>query len=320
MKILVTGASGHIGASLLTGIASDIEITGVDIADGSFQRENITRVQADLTDPDSAAEIFKGKPPDAIIHCAGIAHQKFGAVDAASYMRVNSEATENLARVAAEANPDLHFIFLSTISVYGENHPGQPVGEDALCSPSSDYAFSKLDAERRLIRLHEEGLFKKLTILRLAPVYDREFAFNLERRVFAPKKTAYLKFGDGEQEMSALAKPNLVELAEYLLKRQTGNREIEIMNVCDRSPYSFKEIIKTFKASGIYPARPTMTIPLPVVWSATRIAGSVLRDKRDWLHSCYDKLALNLIFDNSRMLQAGFKPGHTLDTVFTQRI
>jgi nucleoside-diphosphate-sugar epimerase len=35
-------------------------------------------------------------------------------------MRVNSEATENLARAASQVNPDVRFIFLSSVSVYGE--------------------------------------------------------------------------------------------------------------------------------------------------------------------------------------------------------
>jgi nucleoside-diphosphate-sugar epimerase len=96
-------------------------------------------------------------------------------------LKVNSEATENLARAAAMANPDLHFIFLSTISVYGENQIVQPVGEEAPCSPSSDYALSKFDATKRLIRLYEEGLLRKLTILRLAPVYDGECVLTLRR-------------------------------------------------------------------------------------------------------------------------------------------
>ena len=317
MNILITGAAGLIGGALCDRLSFD-RVTGVDIAGGSFKKANIVRVQADLTDSGSVNETCRGSTPDAVVHCAGIAHQKLGAVDAAAYMLVNSEATENLAGAAAATNPNVHFIFLSTISVYGENHPDRPVGEDALCSPSSDYAFSKLDGEKRLVRLFEKGLLRRLTILRLAPLYDREFAFNLERRVFAPKKIAYLKFGNGRQKMSVLARPNLVEFVAYLLKRPSGNREIEIMNVCDIKSYSFNEIIQTFKASEIYPVRPTMTIPLPIVWSATRVAGFLLRDKKDWLSSCYDKLALNLIFDNSKMIQTGFEPRHTLNTVFHQ--
>jgi nucleoside-diphosphate-sugar epimerase len=318
-NILITGSSGFIGRALCNQLASLNVITGLDLAENPSFNPSIVWIKFDLDDRNLIKSVCNNCSPDIVIHCAGIARQKIGAVDAAAYMRVNSEATENLAKAAAAVNHDLHFIFLSTISVYGESHAVQPVDEDAVCSPSSDYALSKLDAERRLLRLYEEGLFRRLTILRLAPVYDREWKLNLERRVFAPGKSAYLKFGSGEQKMSALARPNLVELIEHLLNRSSGSRGVEILNVCDMAPYSFKKIIQAFKASGVYPVRPTVTIPLPIVWSATRAAGIVLRGKRAWLHLCYDKLASNLVFDNSKMIQAGFEPRHTLKTIFHQR-
>lgn len=316
MKILITGAAGFIGFALCRRLSNN-NIAGIDVTCIPNGMPIIKWEKADLTDVNLVSSISKKYSPDIVIHCAGIAHQKIGAVDKATYINVNSEATENFAKAAAVNNPDLHFIFLSTISVYGEDHDIQPIGEDTACLPSSDYALSKLDAESRLVRLYGEGLFRKLTILRLAPVYNREWSFNLERRVFAPLKIAYLKFGKGTQRMSALARPNLVEFIEYLLQNTTNDRSIEIMNVCDIEPYSFNKIITIFKNSGIYPTKPIITMPLPIVWSATRIAGLVLRNKRDWLHSCYDKLASDLIFDNSKMIQTGFKPRHTLNSIFS---
>jgi len=315
-SIFVTGAMGFIGSAICRSLSTE-KIIGIDFVGGSHNNKIHLEV-IDLTDNKSVTRIYEKHSPDTVIHCAGIAHQKIGAFDAKTYLRVNSEATEKFAKAAAMSNPDLHFIFLSTISVYGENHLIQPISENTLCSPSSDYALSKLDAEKRLIRLYEEGLFRRLTILRLAPVYDREWNLNLERRIFAPGKIAYLKFGSGNQKMSALARPNLVEFIEYLLESPLDNRGIEILNVCDNEPYSFAEIIQAFKNSGTYPIRPIMTIPLPIVWSATRIAGLVLRNKKYWLHSCYAKLASDLVFDNSKMIQTGFKPRYSLKTIYSQ--
>jgi len=61
-----------------------------------------------------------------------IAHQKIGAVDSATYMRVNSEATENLAKAAGECNPDVCFVFFPSVSVYGEGGQGTGDGKDIL--------------------------------------------------------------------------------------------------------------------------------------------------------------------------------------------
>jgi nucleoside-diphosphate-sugar epimerase len=317
-SILITGAIGFIGSAMCDYLSS-YGVIGIDVRGGPLRNRKISWEEVDLTDPVSVAKIFKKYSPDVVIHCAGIAHQKIGTIDAKEYFRVNSEATENLLKVATAANPDLHFIFLSTISVYGENISDKPVSEDRVCSPSSDYALSKLDAEKRLIRLYEAGLCSKLTILRLAPVYDREWSSSLERRVFAPKKIVFFKVGAGKQKMSALARPNLVEFIAQLLKRSTINTGIEIMNVCDAEPYEFNKIINVFKTSELFSDCPTIRIPLPIIWLSTRMAGVFARNKKKWIHSFYDKLASSLVFDNSKMLQIGFKPRHTLETIFLKK-
>ena len=319
MRILISGAAGFIGSSLCSRLSSDNKVIEVDITQRVDKSGDINWEQADLTDCNSVAAICKKHSPDVVIHCAGIAHQKIGALDSAIYMRVNSETTENFARAAIKCKPDVCFIFLSSISVYGEDNLQTPVLEENTCQPSSDYAVSKLDAERRLIALFDAGIIRNLIILRLAPVYDREWSFNLDRRIFAPKKMAYLKFGTGRQKMSALARSNLVEFIQFLLKRHSKNTGLEITNVCDSDPYEFREIIQVFKKSSVYPNRPIIPVPLPAIWLATRMAGLILKNKKKWIHSAYNKLSSSLVFDNAKMLKTGFKPRHSLQTVFSQK-
>ena len=341
MNVLVTGANGFIGRALCSRLASDNKVVGIDITGPSDGALNIAWERTDLTDSDSVAAICEKYSPDVVIHCAGIAHQKIGTVGYATYMRLNSGATKNLAKAAAKSNPDVRFIFLSSVSVYGEENLGAPVSEGGRCQPSSDYALSKLDAERRLAALYDEGMIHRLIILRLAPVYDFDWSFNLDRRVLAPMGIAYIRFGSGSQRMSALARPNLVDFIEFLihtpveyaplsqvnstgrgfgrLKDSGTNGEkwnLKIYNVCDAESYEFNRIIKAFKKSGIRPNRPVISVPLSPVWIATRIAGALFSNKRNWLHSCYDKLALSLVFNNEKMLGTGFKPRHSLETVF----
>ncbi len=363
-NIIVTGAGGFIGSALCSRLSSDNKVIGVDKV-STASPESFVLEQIDLIDFDSVDAICEKYSPDIVIHCAGIAHQKIGAVDFAAYMRVNSEATENLAKAAAKSNPDVRFIFLSSVSVYGEgpqinpqitqitqnekdvSRKGDPqitqitrikrtktnnnaVDEGGKCWPSSDYAVSKLDAERRLIALFDVGEIHNLTILRLAPVYDREWSFNLDRRVLAPGKLAYLRFGSGLQRMSALARPNLVDFIDFLIHRfhrlsqitdkSTQQNNLQIFNVCDAESYEFNRIIEVFKNSGIHANRPAISVPLSLVWILTHMAGILFAKKRKWLHSCYDKLASSLVFDNTKMLKTGFKPKHSMETIFNPQI
>jgi hypothetical protein len=89
-----------------------------------------------------------------------------------------------------------------------------------------------------------------------------------------------------------------------------------LTNVCDSEPYEFNRIIKVFKKSGIRPNRPVFSVPLFPVRLGTRIAGLLVTDKREWIHSCYDKVAGDLVFSNKKMLDTGFTPLHNLESVF----
>ncbi|MBW1796051.1 MAG: NAD-dependent epimerase/dehydratase family protein [Deltaproteobacteria bacterium] len=321
MNILITGANGFIGKALCIRLASDNKVIGVYHRKKPDTPTNIVWEQADLTDYNSAGAIREKYSPAVVVHCAGLAHQKIGAVDFSTYMRANSEAaTENLARAASKGNPAVYFIFLSSVSVYGEDNLNMPVSEDSKCQPSSDYAFSKLDAERRLLALFDAGIIGDLSILRLAPVYDRDWSFNLDRRVLAPLNMAYIRFGSGLQRMSALARPNLVDFIHFLLHRSAATPGVDILNVCDAEAYEFNKVVQVFKNSGSRPNRHIVSVPLPIVWLATRIAGSLSPDKRGWLYSCYDKLASSLVFDNEKLLKTGFRPVHSLETIFDPQI
>ena len=318
-KILITGISGFIGKSICEKFLKKYNIIGID-NNVKQEIQNVTLDFSDITDFENISKFVNDHKPDIIIHCAGIAHQKIGNIDSQEYIRVNSYATENLVKVAIKANPDAHFIFLSSISVYGENNFKSAVAEKDQCHPSSDFANSKLDAEKRIMTIYDSGELKKLDILRLAPVYDFEWSLNLDRRVFAPKKISYLKFGTGEQKMSAVSRQNLVEFIAYRLNQEKEKTVkspfCNIFNVCDEEPYKFKEIIAVFKQSDYQPNRFVFTIPLAFVWLATRLAGLMMKNKQQWLHSCYEKLAYDLVFDNKRMLGTGYKPGQSLKSVF----
>jgi nucleoside-diphosphate-sugar epimerase len=275
---------------------------------------------SDINDYENISKFINIHKPDIVIHCAGIAHQQTGKIDYDEYIRVNSLATKNIAEIAAKINPFVHFIFLSSISVYGENNISDSISEDGQCKPSSDYGLSKLDAERCLMQLYNVACLKKLDILRLAPVYDFAWSLNLDKRVFAPKKLAYLKFGSGDQEMSAVSRQNLTSFIDYRINQEKNSLETDcfcnIINVCDEKPYKFKEIINIFKQSNLYPNRLVLGVPLLLVWMATRLAGLFLQDKRQWIYSCHDKLKFSLVFDNTKMLNTGFNHINSLESVF----
>jgi nucleoside-diphosphate-sugar epimerase len=317
---LITGASGFIGQAICKTLSLKYKIIALGGLPSPIDPKNYVSVEARIEDEKVLKNVCNQYLPDVVIHCAGLAHQRMCNKNGAeSYENINSLATENLAKAAILANPNVHFIFLSSISVYGENQNKKEIDEIDKCFPSSDYAASKLSAENRLKKLYAENRLKKLDVLRLAPVYDVEWSMNLEKRVFFPKKLFYLRFGSGEQKMSALARTNLVEFIDFRLKCEIWESFYNVINLCDERPYSFTEIIEIFQNTKYHPTRKVINIPLYLIELPIRFIAFFFKTKSEWVRSFYNKLANDLVFDNKRMLAMGFKPKHTLKSVFIRK-
>jgi nucleoside-diphosphate-sugar epimerase len=159
-KILVTGADGFIGQSLIPLLLENgfsIRATARAITklnDKSFPGP-VEWVEYDLTD---AAADFTSllKGVNAVIHLAGKAHDLAGKGDITNdYQRINIDGTESLARASAENRVE-RFIFISTAKAYEDNlcfknnDEIQKVTEDDTPSPQDNYAQSKLKAEHAI--------------------------------------------------------------------------------------------------------------------------------------------------------------------------
>ena len=116
--ILVTGASGFIGRSVVENLCESHQITGLSRSNRRNRENpfsaNAEYIEADILDRSSLESICKKKRPDIVVHCAAIAHQgKFYASSENLYDRVNHRATVALAKMAGLVNSNVHFIFLS---------------------------------------------------------------------------------------------------------------------------------------------------------------------------------------------------------------
>ena len=159
MKLLITGALGHIGSRLihdlkpgdfsevvlLDNFATQRYCSLFNLPDGVPFR----LVEADVCTAD-LEKLFTGM--DVVIHLAAITNAAGSFEIQQEVERVNFTGTERVARACVAAQSRL--IFLSTTSVYGV----QEEVVDEFCSlehlqPQSPYADTKLRAERLLTEL-----------------------------------------------------------------------------------------------------------------------------------------------------------------------
>jgi len=165
VRVVVTGALGHIGSRFIRSLPASFP--GADVVlldDFSTQRypslfdlpegARYRFVEADVLRADLGA-IFAGA--DAVVHLAAITNAEASFDKQAEVERVNFDGTERVAHACMRAGAGL--VFLSTTSVYGT----QAGVVNETCSteelrPQSPYAESKLRAEQLIAQLGSEGL------------------------------------------------------------------------------------------------------------------------------------------------------------------
>ena len=179
--IIVTGAAGFIGSTLVETILNkyDIPVIGIDDLSAGKQK-NIDRLkrcfgsecftfrQIDITDRESLEKLFWESKPAVVFHQAA-SKKNICLKDPHRDLEVNGGGTLNLLELSRQYQVE-KFIHASTGSVYGEN--SGTITEESPLAPVSFYGVSKLAGGRYVAMFHNQyGL--NTTILRYFHVYGK---------------------------------------------------------------------------------------------------------------------------------------------------
>ena len=148
-----------------------------------------------------------------------------GGASREEYQRVNVTQTLQLAKKAKESGIK-HFVFMSTVKVYGEE-TDCVYTEETACHPEDEYGKSKLKAEQELLGLSEEGLGDsngfKVSIIRTPIVYGYGVKANIKSLVSLVNKVPVLPFGNIQNKRSMVYIGNLCHLVyETITQEKSG--------------------------------------------------------------------------------------------------
>jgi UDP-glucose 4-epimerase len=229
MNILVTGGLGYIGYSMIEKITEKVHKDDLIVIYDNISRQefsllnahhldgkNIRFVKGDLLDNHKLKkEVDKA---DTIIHLAAMVATPFEDKFFHHFDQVNHWGTANLVSAVEESDVK-HFIYLSSISVYG--HGEEVVDENSKLHPDSSYGVSKHQAEK-----HVKRLAKKIPthIIRSGNVYGYNPAIRLDAVINRFMYEAHFEGkvhinGDGSQYRGFVSVADLSELLAGLVKQ-----------------------------------------------------------------------------------------------------
>ncbi|HAT9260284.1 TPA: NAD-dependent epimerase/dehydratase family protein, partial [Legionella pneumophila subsp. pneumophila] len=241
-KILITGATGFIGRSLVPALLSeghDVRCAVLQL-DSTLQAEQIVinnlEVHTDWTDALRNVEI--------VIHLAARVHimKEYATSSLEEYCKINSIATKNFVEQAAQNNVK-RFIFLSTIKVHGEfSQNNLPFSEDCRTQPEDPYAKSKLYAEQFIQEICQNARME-FVILRPPLVYGPYVKANFLRILQLVDKKWPLPFGSIYNKRTFIYIDNLVSAISAVVSEPSAANQVYL--VADDCSWSLTQLVQT---------------------------------------------------------------------------
>lgn len=198
-RILITGEGSYIGQSFkrYVSLREDVQVDELDVRGETWREKDFSSF-------------------DVILHLAAIVHISNPSKEMESvYNQVNTRLPYELAQKAKREGVK-QFIFMSSMSVYGEVLGDRVITKETQEGPDSFYGKSKLAAEQLLAELESEDF--KLAVLRPPMVYGHQAKGNYKRLSKLVQKLPV--FPLVQNERSTIYIDNLCEFIRLIVQNQ----------------------------------------------------------------------------------------------------
>lgn len=222
VKVLITGANSFVGTNFRK--FSKFK----DIEEISLQKNN--------------PEDIDYSKYDVVLHLAAIVHQS-KKTPASEYFKVNRDLCLRVAEQARKSGIR-HFIFLSTLKVYGGFVKGTGLrNEYSECFPEDAYGKSKYAAEKDLKKLEDESF--TVSIIRTPLVYGEGVKANMISLVKLIERFPVLPFGKIDNKRNFMFAENLVGYIDRIIEKRASG----VFITMDERAYSTTELVTNISKS-----------------------------------------------------------------------
>jgi UDP-glucose 4-epimerase len=264
MRVLITGASGFVGAALTKRLAPDPRwsVRASSRTPPPRSEPGVEWVAGNELGPAANWEPLL-QNVQVVVHLAARVHvMNAGAASGEPYQRVNVDGTRRLAEQAASAGVR-RLVFLSSVKVHGEDGH---LTEESPMAPADPYGISKRDAEAAL---HEVAARTHLevVIIRSPLVYGPGVKANFQSLAAAVRKGIPLPFASVSNRRSLVGVDNLADMIAVCMEHPAAASHAFL--VSDDADVSTAELVRRLAAAA---GRPARLLPVPV-WILRAAAG-----------------------------------------------
>jgi nucleoside-diphosphate-sugar epimerase len=254
----------------------------------------------DISDRESCRALLAAHPGvDCVVHAAALAHVRPGAAAARACDAVNVAGTRHVVDAAIEAGVK-RFVFISSVTVYGDFDLPLTVVEDTPPRPVSLYGAAKQRGEA-IVRGAAE--LSQCWILRMSTMYAPDWLFNVRKRVVPPIVGRFVHFtlNADARRYTLCSRRNGAEAVAWAVD---GRLRPGTFNVAETHVYSQREILDAVeRVEG-----PAAHLPLPA--APLRLAAQFGRflpsaSIRHNAQSRYWKFCEHNVYSAARLAAAG---------------
>ena len=259
----VSGAGGFIGGAVCAALAdAGATVTGIDVDPGAAERVEATGARfarADVTDRAALERAIAGC--ELVVHTAAYVHE-YGAME--EFVEVNVRGTANVLAAAASAGAE-RVVHLSSVVVYGYDHPGEQDESAGLRAHGNPYLDTKSASDRLARR-------RGAIVVRPGDVYGPRSSQWIARPAELARSGMLAVPGDGDAHMLPVFVSNLVDAILLALERGEPG---EAYAVWDGEDVTFEEHFR--RIAEIVGGRPPRRLPRPLLTASGRASEAVAR-------------------------------------------
>ena len=246
-SILLTGHTGFLGSVIYKELKKSFHVL-------TAGRDASCDYNLDFSTWEGALELKH--PIDAIVHVAGLAHNK--AKSKEELIAVNTTSVQHALSLAFN-NEIETFVYISSTAVYGKTY-GVNIQENSSIKDKSDFALSKREAEK----LIESFTLGSKLILRLPLVLGPNPPGNLGRLLKSISSGSHICLQGNQAQKSVVFASDVANLISQWLSQP--QRISGTMNLCNETAPAFNWIENSIAESGDHSFQ--FRVPIKFLWVA----------------------------------------------------